>query len=439
MTFRINKANGMTTIKKAIILRKESEARAKAEERLREVRGTRTAVEQKTAAQVERKLHAQQLRFGDLIKKIEAQVNVEISNANAQLQEFLDKVSSYKAEAEQKKEMLSKAQEKLKTETTAKIKAYEILRKEKRQRRKDQAKLTGDITEAEARTAVRSVRLREQTRVLRADIINDYRLSYQTCAHPRDLKRKVALLSALTIISAVILVLIAVKYPFASESGHELTGKPASATAIIGGDITGVRPTGEQTAGLLHGSTGGPLTSTSKPVLKIKSSDEAGLKVKEEKNVITSENQATAKKERTFPDIITSANSHIVQSSNNDRWETSIGSHVSYAFSEVFVPTEATIKSVVVFIEHFEEERFIEGKLEWSVGTGWPHKPEVWAAIKAPIHRGESNENVDTWDVTEAVDTAEKIKALQLHVKNNSHSYKSKTLMDYAYVVVEYD
>ena len=97
------------------------------------------------------------------------------------------------------------------------------------------------------------------------------------------------------------------------------------------------------------------------------------------------------------------------------------------------------IKSVIVFIEHFEEERFVEGRLEWSIGTGWPNKPEVWAAISAPIHRGESNENVDSWDVTSAVDSVEKIKSLQLHVKNNSYSYKSKTLMDYAYVVVEYD
>jgi hypothetical protein len=63
----------------------------------------------------------------------------------------------------------------------------------------------------------------------------------------------------------------------------------------------------------------------------------------------------------------------------------------------------------------------------------------IWAAIKAPMHEGETNEAVDSWDVTSVVDTAEKINSLQLQVKNNHNFSNSKTLMDYAYVVVEYD
>jgi hypothetical protein len=169
------------------------------------------------------------------------------------------------------------------------------------------------------------------------------------------------------------------------------------------------------------------------------SEDEVEIKVNEEQSITEPDNEPTIIEERPLPKIITSANSHIVQSSDNNRWEMQIGTYVSYAFTEVFVPTDAVITSVVVFIEHFEEDRFIEGRLEWSIGTGWPDKPEIWASIKAPIHRGESNENIDMWDVTGVVDTVEKLKALQLHVKNNSYSYKSKTLMDYAYMVVEYD
>ena len=55
------------------------------------------------------------------------------------------------------------------------------------------------------------------------------------------------------------------------------------------------------------------------------------------------------------------------------------------------------------------------------------------------MHEGETNEAVDAWDITSVVDTAEKINSLQLQVKNNNNFSNSKTLMDYAYVVVEYD
>ena len=55
------------------------------------------------------------------------------------------------------------------------------------------------------------------------------------------------------------------------------------------------------------------------------------------------------------------------------------------------------------------------------------------------MHEGETNEAVDSWDVTSVVDTAEKINSLQLQVKNNNNLSNSKTLMDYAYVVIEDD
>ena len=431
----------MIKAKKVMMLRKESEARAKAEERLKEVVDARASIEQKYTTQVERKLQTQQIRFGDLIQKIEAQVNEEIAKANEQLQELLEKINSYKAEVEQKNEKLNKAQQQLKAEKAEKIKAYESLWVERYQRKEAQSKLAGDITEVQSIAEAESIRLKEyrKIKVLSTDIINDYKFNYQYCIHQGHLKRNIALLSALALISVVTLVLIVGKFPFVSKSGLELTREPVLATASMGSNIAAEKPSENNAAGLLRGSIGGPVTSTRKPVLKPKIEDKAGLQITEEKNIISSSNQQTIKEERKFPKIITSANSHIVQSSDDDRWEISIGSHVSYAFSEVSIPTEATIKSVVIFIEHCEEERFIEDRLEWMVGTGWPDKPEVWTAIKAPIHRGESNENVDTWDVTGVVDTVEKIKALQLHVKNNSYSYKSKALMDYAYVVVEYD
>jgi len=130
---------------------------------------------------------------------------------------------------------------------------------------------------------------------------------------------------------------------------------------------------------------------------------------------------------------------NLVQSSDNQRWETSFGSYVSFDFSDVSIPADAAIKSVVVCIEHFEEERFAPGKLKWSVGTGWPTKPMVWASMNAPVHEEESHEAIDSWDVTGVVDTLEKINSLQLQVKNNDNVARKKTSIDYIYVLVEWD
>jgi len=130
---------------------------------------------------------------------------------------------------------------------------------------------------------------------------------------------------------------------------------------------------------------------------------------------------------------------NLVQSSDNEHWETSFGSYVSFDFSDVSIPADAAIKSVVVRVEHFEEERFAQGKLKWSIGTDWPTKPVVWASINAPVHEEESHEAIDSWDVTGVVDTREKINSLQLQVKNNDNIAKRKTLIDYIYVVVEWD
>jgi hypothetical protein len=127
----------------------------------------------------------------------------------------------------------------------------------------------------------------------------------------------------------------------------------------------------------------------------------------------------------------------LVQSSDNNRFETNFGSFTSYDFSDIEdIPPNTLIRSVVVFIEHFEEERFAQRKLEWSIGSGWPFRRAVWASIKAPVHIGESNEAVDSWDITSLVDTNEKINSLQLEVKNNNNVVNSKTLINYIYVLV---
>ena len=128
----------------------------------------------------------------------------------------------------------------------------------------------------------------------------------------------------------------------------------------------------------------------------------------------------------------------VVQTSDNKRLETEPRSYTCYVFADPSIPEGATIISVVVFVEHFEDPSFNQGKLAWSVGTGWPTRPTVWASIEAPVRQGQSGEATDSWDVTSAVETAEKANSLQFQVQNNETAGARKTSVDYIYAVVKW-
>ena len=130
--------------------------------------------------------------------------------------------------------------------------------------------------------------------------------------------------------------------------------------------------------------------------------------------------------------------SDVVQASDDIRGEIDSDLYTSYDFSDISIPAGAEIVSVVVYVEHFEQEGFPDGKLRWIVGTNRPSKPVVWTSINAPVYEGELNEATDLWDVTSFVDTPEKVNSLQLQVKNNDDIAKRKTLEDYIYAVVEW-
>ena len=126
-----------------------------------------------------------------------------------------------------------------------------------------------------------------------------------------------------------------------------------------------------------------------------------------------------------------------VQTSDNKWLETAPVSYTCYELNNASIPSGASIISVVVYIEHFEDQQFGNGKLEWAVGTGWPTKPAVWAAIEAPVRRGPGSEATDSWDVTSAVETPEKTNSLQFRIANNT-SGDSKTSVDHLYAVIEW-
>jgi VCBS repeat-containing protein len=128
----------------------------------------------------------------------------------------------------------------------------------------------------------------------------------------------------------------------------------------------------------------------------------------------------------------------VVAASDNSRFQTEPRSSTCYDFSDASIPKGAAIKSVVVYVEHFEDPQFLSGQLEWSVGMGWPAKPAVWASIEAPVRQGEAKEAMDSWDVTSAVETPEKANHLQLQIRNNDPAGSRKTSVDCIYAVVEW-
>ena len=128
----------------------------------------------------------------------------------------------------------------------------------------------------------------------------------------------------------------------------------------------------------------------------------------------------------------------IVRTSDGHQLETGPRSNTCFCFSDASIPTGARIKSVVIYAEHFEDAGFPQGKLEWLAGTGWPTEPMVWASVAAPIRQGQAAKATDSWDITSAVETAEKANSLQLQVRNNDTSSRRKTSMDHMYAVVEW-
>ncbi|MFC1637006.1 Ig-like domain-containing protein [Planctomycetota bacterium] len=137
----------------------------------------------------------------------------------------------------------------------------------------------------------------------------------------------------------------------------------------------------------------------------------------------------------------------VVQSSDGRRLQTGPRSNTVYCFSNPSIPTGARIKSVVIYVEHFEDAGFPQGKLEWLAGTGFSAEPEIWASVAAPIRQGQAEKATDSWDVTSAVERAEKANSLQLQVragKKNEpcfHSTPSSgrmTSIDLVYAVVEW-
>jgi hypothetical protein len=323
-------------------------------------------------------------KAAEAIAAAEAQTAAAKAEAAAVRTEAEEKARSYAAALTQAEEKLAKAKEEARTKAIAREKAEENLKTEREEQQR---------AEAQAEEKIKT--------------FNQIR---QYVFQPGVIKRKFAFISTLAIISV-----IAISFVVSVANGPQVAIGDATAiledTPVVTTDV----PTSD--TGVANGTL--IVNPVSPKIAKL--------------TVLDSYNQ---RNKETLP---ADGKTYLVQSRDNNRLGTNSGSYTSYDFSDLSIPTDATIKSVVIFVEHFEEEGFANGKLKWAVGTGWPTKPVVWAELNAPVYEGESNEAVDSWDVTSVVDTREKINSLQLQVKNNDTVAHRKTSIDYTYVVVECD
>jgi hypothetical protein len=420
-------------------IRSYAVALAQAEEKLTEA-NEKAKAEALARVEAEEKLKAE----SEKRQRIEAQSKKAIAEAKAEAKE---KIRSYAVALAQAEEKLTEANEKSKAEALTRAEAEEKLKAESKKRQ----------------------RLETQP----AETIKIFKRIRHYVFHPGAIKRKFTFLSTLAILSAIAFGVSLLNDTPMAEPGSATTQEeiPVPIT-LIGSDPEGEKLTYNLVTGQFHGSLSVPSPSmTYTPALNYNGPGNYVFRVNDGNSITSLDTQSSTITVSPVPPKITTltvldsynqlslcslltvlniydqknkktlsadGKTNIVQYSDDERCETGFGSYTSYDFSEASIPVDVAITSVIVCVEHFEEEQFAQGKLEWAVGTGWPTKPVVWAVINAPVHEGQSHEAIDAWDVTNIVDTREKINSLQLQVKNNNIANR-KTFIDYTYVVVEWD
>ncbi|MBN1806926.1 MAG: hypothetical protein JW837_16885 [Sedimentisphaerales bacterium] len=474
MSTWFNKKTASSVAKLASNLKSESRARAEAERKLKAEIESKAEMERKIKAEAEKMLLAQFDKYNCLVERAETKADKAISEARARVREAEERVLAYEVELAQTQERLNEAKDLMKNQAIARAKAEESLQIESEERRRVEAELEDvmAIAKVKAHEEVqpyakaltggqeKPIETKEQAETkyatktrksLKAEIkkrrkefnksieeVHEVKRTRRQVIDPGNLKRKFTLLLVTVIFSAITFALSVDNDPSIKGSdGSKMKESPAVEIAFAENDTDTERLKSDVKTELSIGSLRGPEPDMTNAPANYKSEDnitEAGnIPVLNTKTVTITASPASLKitaSERNKNDI--------VRFSDNNRLETRAGSDIYFEFSDVSMPADAEIKSAVLFVEHFEEERFAQGKLEWIIGMGLPGKPVIWAAMKAPVHEGQSSETVDAWDITSVADSVERINFLQLQIKNNNDVVNGKTFVDYAYVVIEY-
>ena len=469
-----NKKTARAMAAMAANLKAESQARAEAEEKLKAAIESKAEIERKIKAEAEKMLLDQFNKYNALIERAEARTKEAMAEARAKVREAEEKILSYEMELAQTQERLNEVKELMKNQTIARAKAEERLLIESEQRRRVEAELEEAISlsEAEAQERVQQFAdapAGENEKLIKAEEQAETEISSETkesvkaeekkfqknfekpaestyrvkrvrrpVFNPGNLKKKFILLLVIVIFSAITFAFNVNNKPAVDEAGGSMIEDAVAAEVAL----AGVNENREQLKSVVKtemslGSLSGPEPDTTNaPALNYKSEDN----VTEEISIPVIKTKTLTITASPEPLKITSPAGFvkdIVRFSDNRRLETNAGTDMYYEFSDVSMPADTVVKSAVLFVEHFEEEKFAEGKLEWAIGTGRPDEPVVWAVMKAPIHEGESAEAVDAWDITSVLCSIKRINSLQLQINNNNFA-RRKTFVDYAYVIIEY-
>ena len=128
----------------------------------------------------------------------------------------------------------------------------------------------------------------------------------------------------------------------------------------------------------------------------------------------------------------------MIKVSDNQWWDVAAGFYTSFEFTGPTVPASATIQSVKVYVEHWEEQGMNNGSVQWEVATGSLNSPNVVGSIVAPMHVDEANEATDEWDVcTSAACTPSLVNDLKFVIRNQDAQGKL-TKPDFLSVEVTY-
>ncbi len=134
--------------------------------------------------------------------------------------------------------------------------------------------------------------------------------------------------------------------------------------------------------------------------------------------------------------LVADGKRYTVEGSDNAYFPLEGGYFVSFQFAGV--PSGATIESVQLMVEHYEEDGISASPIEFQVGGGSLASPTSLLSTRPPARIGLASEGSVTWDVTTAIDTAAEVNSLKFVVRNQTTTGK-KALLDTVTLVVRYN
>jgi hypothetical protein len=124
----------------------------------------------------------------------------------------------------------------------------------------------------------------------------------------------------------------------------------------------------------------------------------------------------------------------LLTNSDNQRWSIAAGSFATFQFNPQLRPN-ATIQSVVLVIEHYEDPNFRTNRLIWQVGGGDVQAPAVAGSFSPDLLLGQTREAAVQWDVTRWMQDANAVNDLKLQIRNDDPTTRQTWLNQITLIV----